>query len=114
MLSPCAMGGAINTETIKTIQSVIIAGGANNQLQTEEMGHALSELGILYAPDYVINAGGIIDCYYQTVGKGNSDEVREHIDIIAENLKTIFAQSKVDQRATSEIADEMALSLLKN
>lgn len=114
VLSPCAMGGAINTETIKTIKSVIIAGGANNQLRTEEMGRALSELGILYAPDYVINAGGIIDCYYQTVGKGNSDAIREHVDIIAKNLKTIFAQSKVDQRATSEIADEMALSLLKN
>jgi len=113
VLSPCAMGGAINTETIKNIKSVIIAGGANNQLDTEEMGQALSGLGILYAPDYVINAGGIVDCYYQTIGEGNSNRVREHIDIIAENLKTIFQRSKASGLATSDVANEMALSVLK-
>ncbi len=113
VLSPCAMGGAINSKTIKNIKAVIIAGGANNQLDTEEMGQALAGLGILYAPDYVINAGGIIDCYYQTVAEENSNRIREHVDIIADNLKTIFQRSKTTGHATSDVADEMALAVLE-
>ena len=112
VLSPCAMGGAINKDTINDIKAVIIAGAANNQLDDEKTGWSLSGRDILYAPDYVINAGGIIDCHYQTINQGTNKVVAKHIDIIAENLKTIFQRSEESGRPTSDVADEMALAVL--
>ncbi len=113
VLAPCAMGAAINKNTISNIKAGIIAGAANNQLDEEKTGWSLTELDILYAPDYVINAGGIIDCYYQTINQATSKLVNGHIDIIGENLKTIFQRSETSGRATSDVANEMALAVLK-
>lgn len=114
VLAPCAMGAAINKDTISDIKAGIIAGAANNQLDEEKTGWSLAELDILYAPDYVINAGGIIDCYYQTINQATNTVVSEHIDIIGENLKAIFQQSEASGRATSEVANEMALAVLES
>lgn len=113
VLAPCAMGAAINKNTISDIKAGIIAGAANNQLDEEKTGWSLTELDILYAPDYVINAGGIIDCYYQTINQATNKVVSEHIDIIGQNLKAIFHQSEASGRATSDIANEMALAVLE-
>lgn len=108
VLAPCALGGIINRETIDGIRAGIIAGAANNQLATEDMGEALLDRGILYAPDYVINAGGIIDIYYQQIAVRDGHKIESHLEIIPHNLAKIFAESVVQNRATNRIADEMA------
>lgn len=108
VLAPCAMGAAINTRTINNIRAGIIAGAANNQLESEAMGMRLLERGILYAPDYIINAGGIIDIYYQQQGIRDQRRINMHLDIIKHNLAWIFAESKLQQRPTNVIADELA------
>ena len=113
VLAPCAMGGAINTATIDSIKASIVAGAANNQLATPEMGEALLAKGILYAPDYVINAGGIIDVYYQSVGNHDVDIVTEHVNRIGDTLSKIFERSKADSPSTSIIADVMAEEIFK-
>jgi len=110
VLAPCAMGAAINNRSIDTIQAGIIAGAANNQLESELTGRRLLARGILYAPDYVINAGGIIDIHYQQQGMRDSQRIREHLNIITRNLGMIFTQSQRQQRPTNVIADEMARS----
>ena len=108
VLAPCAMGAAINSRTIDSIHAGIIAGAANNQLESAEMGMRLLERGILYAPDYVINAGGIIDIYYQQQGIRDQRRITMHLDIIKHNLAWIFAEAKLQQRPTNVIADELA------
>lgn len=108
VLAPCALGGIINRETIDRIRAGIIAGAANNQLASEDMGEALLERGILYAPDYVINAGGIIDIYYQRIGLRDDLKIESHLEIIPHNLAKIFSESVVQNRATNRIAHEMA------
>ncbi len=113
ILSPCAMGGAINTESVEAIRAQIIAGGANNQLANEQIGVRLTEREILYAPDYVINPGGIIDCYYQMTDDSSEATIRAHCEKVPENLRKIFRQSQQEGRATSDIADEIAQEVLR-
>ena len=114
VLAPCAMGAAINARTIDSIQAQIIAGAANNQLETADLGTRLLARGILYAPDYVINAGGIIDIYYQQVGMRNVQRIQTHLEIITRNLAMIFAESKRLQCSTNEIADNLARARFQN
>ena len=66
--APCALGAIINDDTLKRLKVAIIAGGANNQLAEERHGDALERQGILYAPDYVINGGGVINVYGELQG----------------------------------------------
>src|ERR1043165_938344 len=68
IFAPCALGGIINDETIPQLKVEIVAGGANNQLLEERHGDALEHRGILYAPDYVANAGGVINVYSELAG----------------------------------------------
>ncbi len=114
IFSPCALGGALNSETIKKIKSKIILGGANNQLAAEKIGVELYSKGILYAPDYVINAGGLIsvtDEYENPVF--NKQRLEKKVKKIAETLKEIITVSKKQHKATNLIADEMAEAKLK-
>ncbi len=108
VLAPCAMGGAINPETIRSIRAGIIAGAANNQLSAREIGADLLDMGILYAPDYVINAGGIIDVYYQRIGERDEALVKRHVAEIGTTLDRIFRISDMERRPTSDVADQMA------
>ncbi|MEX2129844.1 MAG: Glu/Leu/Phe/Val dehydrogenase dimerization domain-containing protein [Pseudohongiellaceae bacterium] len=108
VLAPCAMGATINTQTVDAIQAQIIAGAANNQLESEQLGTRLLQRDILYAPDYVINAGGIIDIHYQQQGVRDQAHITAHLQIITQNLAQIFEQSRQQQRATNVIADELA------
>ncbi len=108
VLAPCALGAVINPETVSSIRADIVAGGANNQLASEEMGEALHRRGILYVPDYVINAGGIIDIYYQRIGVRDTEKIESHLEIIPHNLAKIFAESVLQDRPTNHIADELA------
>ena len=113
VLAPCAMGGAVNRETVNEIRAGIVAGAANNQLQTPEMGGALLDRGILYAPDYVINAGGIIDVYFQTQESKSIETANQHVERIGETLKSIFQQSDVRRAPTNIVADEMAEAIFR-
>ena len=114
VLAPCAMGGAINRDTVNEIRAGIVAGAANNQLQTPEMGGALLDRGILYAPDYVINAGGIIDVYYQTQECKTGEASNQHVERIGETLRSIFQQSDVTRAPTNIVADEMAEAVFRS
>lgn len=113
VLAPCAMGGAINRDTVNKIRAGIVAGAANNQLQTPEMGGALLDQGILYAPDYVINAGGIIDVYYQKQQSKPIGMANLQVEKIGETLKSIFQQSDVRRAPTNIVADEMAEAIFR-
>ncbi|SFR61313.1 leucine dehydrogenase [Marinobacter daqiaonensis] len=107
VLAPCAMGAVLNDESIPRLQASVVAGAANNQLYRTSHDHSLWQRGILYAPDFVINAGGIIDIYYERVG-GEPDVVRQHVENIGETLDEIFTRSARDGRPTGQIANQLA------
>lgn len=113
VLAPCALGGAINEKSIDNVKATIVAGAANNQLASVEMDRGLMSRGILYAPDYVINAGGIIDVYYQTQGQRDREMLQDHVDQIGNCLTEVFERSAVEGKPTGEIADCMAESIFQ-
>jgi len=110
VFSPCALGGVINDRTIGDIQARIVAGSANNQLAESRHGAELAARGILYAPDYVINAGGIIELAYSPDFGRQHDEaaIRRHIDGLYRTLLEIFARADKASAATNEIANQLA------
>jgi leucine dehydrogenase len=107
VFAPCALGATINDETIPKLRARVIAGAANNQLAEERHGDVLRELGILYTPDYVINAGGLIDVARFKVDM-NIDEARAKLRSIDDTLTEIFQRADKENKATSEIADTIA------
>jgi leucine dehydrogenase len=113
VLAPCALGGAINPDTVRNIRAGIVAGAANNQLSSPQMGSELLDRGILYAPDYVINAGGIIDVYYQRKGERMVSVVEDHVSKIASTLNAIFECSDMERKPTNEVADRLAEAVFK-
>ncbi|WP_419147854.1 Leu/Phe/Val dehydrogenase [Pseudoalteromonas 'SMAR'] len=113
--APCALGATINDETIPRIKAKIIAGCANNQLAESRHGEIIREKGILYAPDYVINAGGIINVYYETKAEGyDKAAATKHVEGIYDTLTEIFKRSEAEQKSTHIIADELAQEIIKN
>lgn len=116
IFAPCALGAILNDETIPLLKAKIIAGSANNQLAQSRHGLMLHERGILYAPDYAINAGGIINVCYEylgtTSGGYDRDKAFAHIAHIPQTLAQIYAQSRATNRPTHEIADALALHKL--
>jgi leucine dehydrogenase len=112
VFSPCALGGAINKETVGRLKARIVAGAANNQLATPDMDKALYDLGVLYAPDYVINAAGVISVGLEILGQWTEAELNARIDAIGPRLAEIFDRSAREKRPTGEIADEMALEAI--
>ena len=107
VFSPCALGGAINDETLKQLRAVIVAGAANNQLTSERHGEDLMKRGVLYAPDYVINAGGIIDISLELSGF-DRDELVWRLDGIHGTLMEIFERAERERRPTGVVADQIA------
>jgi len=113
--SPCALGAIINTQTIGKLNCAIIAGSANNQLEDESVhGQMLLEKGILFAPDYVINAGGLINCYSELMGfnKKRTLQLTENIyeatrNVLklsaAENISTVDAANKIAEKRIADI-----------
>jgi leucine dehydrogenase len=112
VLAPCALGNILTSTTIPKIRAKVIAGGANNQLSTPADGALLAEHDILYAPDYVINAGGIISVAAEYYGNSSEDDVRDDVGRIKDRLEGIFAQAKETGRPTNELADELARRLV--
>ncbi|MCW2239893.1 Glu/Leu/Phe/Val dehydrogenase dimerization domain-containing protein [Azospirillum canadense] len=107
VFAPCALGAVLNDDTIARLTSPVVAGAANNQLAEERHGQMLSDRGILYAPDYVINAGGVIDVYYERAGYDH-ERVMRHVESIADTLTEIFARADAERRPTAAVADGMA------
>lgn len=104
---PCALGAGLNARTIPQIRARIVAGAANNQLQTPADGIALKKRGVLYAPDYAINAGGVISVALATPGGGDA-LVREKTLAIGETLAAIFERAEDEGTTPERVADEMA------
>jgi leucine dehydrogenase len=108
IFSPCALGGIINQLTLPKIQAKIIAGAANNQLDDEFLhGRKLQDRGILYCPDYVINAGGLINVYNEMIGYQEEKAIAQ-LDNIYESLLKIFNLAKERKISTYEAAQTLA------
>lgn len=108
VLAPCALGGALNDDTIPRLKAAVVAGAANNQLERPEHGEALGRRGILYAPDYAINAGGIIDVAYEREADFDPRRVAAHIERIPRTLRLIFERAAASGLPTDVVADRLA------
>ena len=107
LFAPCALGGILNTTSIPNLGAPIVAGAANNQLMDDEDGARLHQQEVLYAPDFVINAGGIINIAHEKP-EYNADKARLQTQEISNTLWQIFQRSRELNRPTSLVADELA------
>ena len=107
VLSPNALGAILDEQTISALHAKVVAGGANNQLARDEHGAMLAERGILYAPDYAINGGGIIRVAGQ-IHNWDDMEIERRTLAIADTLTAIFHRADTEKRPTNVIADMMA------
>ena len=105
--SPCALGGTVNEQTLERLKCKIICGAANNQLATNEIGDEVQKRGILYAPDYAVNAGGLMNVSLEIDGY-NRERAMRMLRTIYFNLGRIFEISKRDNIPTYMAADRMA------
>jgi leucine dehydrogenase len=112
VLSPNALGAILTEESIAALRVPIVAGGANNQLAIPADGQRIHERGILYAPDYVINAGGIINVSTEYLKDGDQATVRSRIEQIPVRLDQIWSESSATGRNPAEVADAMAKRLI--
>ncbi len=112
VFSPCALGAILDQDGIDALDVAVVAGAANNQLATPADGERIFRRGILYAPDYVINAGGIINVVTEYLGAGNADDVRRKVEKIPERLVEIFEASDRDRLPTDQVADMIARRLI--
>ncbi len=114
VLVPCALGGALNDDTIPQLRCKAVAGAANNQLLEERHGDELARRGILYAPDYVINAGGIINVSVELLPGGYVEkESLRRIAQIPASLKRVFEISEREKIGTHRAADRLAEEILR-
>ncbi|MCL4672782.1 MAG: amino acid dehydrogenase [Sphingomonadaceae bacterium] len=111
IVSPCALGAILTEQSIATLRTRVVAGGANNQLATGSEGRLLQDRGILYAPDYVINAGGIINVLRHIDGAGD-DEINARIDRIPDRLEAVWQESEATGATPDSVADRMAQKLI--
>lgn len=112
VVAPCALGGILNDASIAALQCKIVAGAANNQLAEKEHGEMLHERGILYAPDYVINAGGIIVTAAELEG-ADAATAKRNVERIYGNLEQVFAAAQAQGISTAAAADRITEALLK-
>jgi len=112
VFSPNALGAILNAESIAALNAPIVAGGANNQLATRDDGDRVQARGILYAPDYVINAGGIINVSTEYLTDGDQETVRARIEAIPGKLDRIWEESAATGRNPARVAGDMARRLI--
>jgi leucine dehydrogenase len=113
VFAPCALGGAINAETLPRLGARVIAGAANNQLADAPTGRTLFAHGVLYAPDYVINGGGIINVAgeIRALDRGEAfdpDWVEAKLERLTETLEEVLDRAQAERRPTHEVANEIA------
>ena len=114
VLAPCALGNVLNSETVPRIKAKIVAGAANNQLAAPEDGTRMAEAGILYAPDYVINAGGVISVAHEYLGQSSEQQVRAEVSKIPLRLRDIFDEAVARGLPTNALADDLARRIIEN
>lgn len=112
VFAPCAMGSTIGGATIPLLKARIVCGAANNQLETPAAGQMLLDRGIAYAPDYVANAGGILNAFGDFSGEHDVGEVWRKVNAIGDTVTAILDRSAHERRPASAIADEMAEDIL--
>lgn len=111
ILAPCGLGGVLNAQTVGELHCAAVAGAANNQLASAEIADALEGRGILYAPDYVINSGGLI--YVALKHRGQSlAAITAHLSRIGMRLTEIYGHAQADKRSPARVADALAERLL--
>ena len=110
IFSPNALGAIINADTVPRIGARIIAGGANNQLATAEMGQVMKDKGILYAPDYVINGGGIINVAAEISGEYSREWVMSKLDSLVGTLGQVLDEALSSDEPTHLVAERIARS----
>lgn len=108
VIAPCALGAILNAKSIPKLHARVIAGAANNQLAEDKDGERLQQAGILYAPDYVINAGGIISVSHEYYGGSTDARIDADIEGIPARLTEIFERARRDCRPTNVVADQLA------
>jgi leucine dehydrogenase len=111
IFSPCALGAILTEASVRALKVRAVAGGANNQLATGSEGRILADRGILYAPDYVINAGGIINVL-RHIENADDAQINRGIDAIPERLSAIWSESDSTGHTPAEVADNMAQKLI--
>jgi leucine dehydrogenase len=107
ILAPCALGGVLTADVIGRIRARAVVGGANNQLASAADDTRLYDAGILYCPDYLANAGGIIDLHYQRSG-GSPAELKQHLAALADTFREVVERSRSEKLPTGAIADRIA------
>lgn len=112
ILAPCALGAVVNDQTINKFKTKVICGGANNQLAEARHGDQLRELGILYAPDYVVNAGGLMNVFVELEGY-SPDRAFDKTRKVYENCMKVFEIAKRDNIGNHTAADRMAEERMK-
>jgi leucine dehydrogenase len=112
IFSPNALGAILTAQSIAALDVAIVAGGANNQMATPADAQRLHDRFILYAPDYVINAGGIINVGLEYLGDVSVTEVNTRIDMIPDRLRSIWSESEADNISSAFVADNMAQRLI--
>ncbi|PHR60797.1 MAG: amino acid dehydrogenase [Robiginitomaculum sp.] len=114
VFAPCARGGVINAQTLGHLQTKVIAGSANNQLSKDELGAELQAKGILYAPDFVINAGGVINIAPEVNGVTDHKWVAGKVAALEQTVGEIIDRSIAENRSTNQVADEIASARILN
>ena len=112
IFAPCALGGVINDQTIPELHVKIVAGAANNQLLEERHGALLSESNILYAPDYVANAGGVLNGCRELFG-WTEEQALSKIDDIYDTILNIYESAQAQEITTNKAADRLAEDRLR-
>jgi leucine dehydrogenase len=112
VVAPCALGGALDHESVPALRCRVVAGAANNQLAAEPVAELLTARGILWAPDFVANAGGIINVSVELEPEGyDRDRAEARVRAIADTLRTIFATAEAE--GTSPLSAALALARLR-
>ncbi|MEM8696185.1 MAG: Glu/Leu/Phe/Val dehydrogenase dimerization domain-containing protein [Pseudomonadota bacterium] len=112
IVSPNALGAILDEDSIADLRCAAVAGGANNQLATPADGQRIHDRGIVFAPDYVINAGGIINVGLEYLGQGDQQEVEARIAKIPERLEQVWQESESSGDPAAHVADRIARRLI--
>lgn len=113
VFSPCAVGRVLQADTVSALRSPIVAGCANNQLSDDSVAGILRRQGVLYAPDYVINAGGLISAMME-MGLEDEEAMVSRVDAIGDRLLRIYSQADSENISTLEVANRIARERLNN
>jgi leucine dehydrogenase len=113
IFAPCAMGAVLNTENVGSLKCALIAGAANNVLMDAATGDALKKLDILYLPDYIVNAGGVINCGVEVSEGYDINKINQRVDGIYDTTLKIVKLAKEKNISTYLAAEEYAWSIVK-